>query len=287
MGTIPDPGAHADHDRDEELPAKHARRTDAVERRSNFDFQRTLAFWGSIFFVEGSVLFTIGSVALYPDLNAELDAEFKKKAWVDYSFMIGAWCFTIGNYFIYYLVINAKHEDSLQDDEQDVISDPRWVSFPVCEAGHLGAASNLVGAVFYNINTMHGLWPKGGVRTTQEFDLWYVMTGVLGSAFFVGGAVCEGEHNGWRTLDLGEWNPGRSKQALPKIMSVLNLLGGMLFLTAYAVDYNYYADNHEHVQRWLVATPFTVGSVFFFVSSWIAMWMWNCLLYTSPSPRDS
>ena len=34
--------------------------------------------------------------------------EFMYKAWVDYSFMIGAWCFTLGNYAVYFQVINFE-----------------------------------------------------------------------------------------------------------------------------------------------------------------------------------
>merc|ERR1711966_503536 len=72
----------------------------------HFDFQKTVAFWSAIFFIEGSVLFTIGSICMYPDVELHT---WKYKGWVDYTFMIGAWCFTVGNYLNYFLVINAEY----------------------------------------------------------------------------------------------------------------------------------------------------------------------------------
>ena len=35
-------------------------------------------------------------------------AEMKYKAWVEYSFVIGAWIFTVSMYLIYFLIINAE-----------------------------------------------------------------------------------------------------------------------------------------------------------------------------------
>jgi len=69
--------------------------------------------------------------------------------------------------------------------------------------------------------------------------------------------------------------PARSKGALPRIMSVLNTLGGTLFFVAYMVDFNKYAGEHRDVSTWLVATPFTVGSISFLIASWMSLWMWK------------
>ena len=35
-------------------------------------------------------------------------SEMKYKAWVEYSFVIGAWIFTVSMYLIYFLIINAE-----------------------------------------------------------------------------------------------------------------------------------------------------------------------------------
>ena len=34
--------------------------------------------------------------------------EMKYKAWVEYSFVIGAWIFTVSMYLIYFLIINTE-----------------------------------------------------------------------------------------------------------------------------------------------------------------------------------
>jgi len=53
------------------------------------------------------------------------------------------------------------------------------------------------------------------------------------------------------------------------------LAGSLLFLLAYIFEYNHYAGKHEDVLVWLVATPFTVGSIFFFFGSWYSLIMWK------------
>jgi len=125
--------------------------TNDIEESNNvlndkdFDFQRTMSFWSAIFFVQGSVLFFIGSIVMYPAiLRGEVDTsayeaaealytagsitlaeweaveisyeedeeikEMKSKAWIEYAFMIGAWIFTVSMYLIYFLIINAEYK---------------------------------------------------------------------------------------------------------------------------------------------------------------------------------
>ena len=48
----------------------------------------SLAFWAAIFFVQGSVLFTIGSICLYPTVLGHLNAtdevtEELRRAWIE------------------------------------------------------------------------------------------------------------------------------------------------------------------------------------------------------------
>lgn len=58
-------------------------------------------------------------------------------------------------------------------------------------------------------------------------------------------------------------------------MAALNFSGAVLFLVAYIVEYNHYADHHRDVLVWVVCTPFTVGSIFFFIGSWMSLYMWK------------
>ena len=58
-------------------------------------------------------------------------------------------------------------------------------------------------------------------------------------------------------------------------MSVLNLIGAMLFFVAYVVEYNYWADGEDALEAWLIATPFAIGSIFFLFGSYMSVWMWK------------
>lgn len=59
------------------------------------------------------------------------------------------------------------------------------------------------------------------------------------------------------------------------LMAVLNFIASLLFLLAYIVEYNHYANHHLDVLVFLVATPFTVGSIFFFIGSWMSLVLWK------------
>ena len=69
-------------------------------------------------------------------------------------------------------------------------------------------------------------------------------------------------------------------------MVMLNLAGAVLFLMAYIVEYNHFADRHEDVLVWLVAAPFTVGSIFFFIGSWMSLYMWKQQVRASESNSE-
>jgi hypothetical protein len=251
------------------------RDTIALGRRFNRDsekvrawnFRNTIAFWASIFFIEGAVLFTIGSVCIYPVVG--LDAA-SYEAMVDYCFMIGAWCFLIGNYAVYFQVINQNVVHKVYGESKLTPSQSVRMLAPIewSDGGHVGAVFNCVGAILFCFNTMSMYANK---ESTANFDLWYVMTGTLGSMGFVIGAVAEGEHNNWRELRLSE---------MPVLMSFLNFMGGALFVVAYVTDFNRFDDEECANGRcgftvWLVATPFTIGSILFILSAWISLWMWK------------
>jgi hypothetical protein len=127
--------------------------------------------------------------------------------------------------------------------------------------------------VLFNLNTMTMFAPRlkdsdGG------FNFWYVFTGAAGSVCFVVGATFEGEHNDWRHTTCRRWTE------LPFLMSVLNFVGGTLFAVAYLVDVDRSADALCEQGECLltihgVAGTFTVGSIFFIISSWMSLWMWK------------
>jgi hypothetical protein len=238
-----------------------------------WDFMNTVAFWASIFFIQGAVLFTIGSICLYPGIIPSNAPDYIAIAWIDYTFMIGSWCFTIGNYLVYFQVINASQRAQLLG--VDTRKDTQWIACPRRESGHLGALCNCIGALLFNVNTMTMFAPVLKV-SNHGFNVWYVSTGAAGSLCFVVGAIFEGEHNDWRAI----FCTFRRWKELPFLMSVLNFLGGLLFFVAYVVDFDRRAESLCKSGSCLltihgVAGTFTVGSIFFVISSWMSLWMWK------------
>lgn len=107
---LTDPSSEPPVNRLTELTSRHTLHDDAgLATRQNlseealWSFRNTIAFWAATFFLQGSVLFTIGSVAMYPsvlivcgeegtkeeNMSSGCQPEYFYRAWVDYSFMIG------------------------------------------------------------------------------------------------------------------------------------------------------------------------------------------------------
>lgn len=151
-----------------------------------WDFTATVSFWAAIFFIQGSMLFTIGSIAMYPSVHLEDMAKFKYQAWVDYSFLFGAYCFTVGNYALYFQVINRDIDNSADGMGGQV----QWITWPnLNDAGQVGCLCNLIGALLFNLNT-NTMYMR--LSSEAKYNWWYVFTGSAGSLFFVFGAVVEG-----------------------------------------------------------------------------------------------
>jgi hypothetical protein len=165
------------------LHADAGRRPALLSEEQKWEAQNTVAFWAATFFLQGSLLFTIGSIALYPSVltvcsedtkTEDCSPEFMYLAWVDYSFLIGAWCFTIGNYLVYFQVINSDKSSS----------EPfSLFARPVMDGGHLGAIFNLIGSLLFNWNTMLMFDTANHDSVWYEYNLVYVMSGGLGSVF--------------------------------------------------------------------------------------------------------
>lgn len=47
------------------------------------------------------------------------------------------------------------------------------------------------------------------------------------------------------------------------------------FFIGYASDFDHYADQSDRATAWLVAAPFAFGSMFFWVGSWMAQYLWK------------
>jgi len=166
------------------------------------------------------------------------------------------------------------------------------------QLGAMAALANTIGSFWYNVNTMVSLYGKKAWRINDdsavdggysgvdqsEKNWWYWGTGVIGSVFFVVAAILEGEHNGWRQggpEGRARWNIMKHKDSLPLIGSVMNTVGGVLFLIGYAVYYNNWLGQKgancgcNDYFIWLVCTTFAVGSLCFVFSSYFGLWMWK------------
>lgn len=191
------------------VPGSQQRPRTPSQVKEVWSYKATIAFWSSMYFVIGSVLFVVGSVSMIPGFcppaatNEEAHEEYFR-VWVDYSFMVGAWCFTLGNYLAYFQVINklsthgAGENGGDPGDHGAVLSRLRCFACPSSDLGELAAFANVIGALFYNVNTM-GMF-GGSEKFGMGFNIGYVATGTGGSFFFALGALLEGEYNDWRNL---------------------------------------------------------------------------------------
>ena len=173
-----------------------------LSEEQHWQFRNTTAFWASLFFLQGSVLFTIGSIAMFPGVlkvcpdvddddpdETNCQPAFIRKAWVDYSFMIGSMAYFIGNYTIYFQVINSDNNPSLC-----FIKTPNFDDW-----GQIAAIINLVGSICYNTNALLPVFDHSRHNSIlYDYNLIYVCLGGVGSVFFAIGSCVGGEYNNWR-----------------------------------------------------------------------------------------
>jgi len=228
-----------------------------------WDYKATLAFWCTCMTIEGAILFAVGSLMMFPGMKpTDEEHEYVARAWIEYSFMIGGWCFTFGNYLSYLNVINQNKNHE---------KEKRWhlITWPEgqMDKGHVASLLNVVGALWYNIGTMSMFgWPP--TDTMSMFDVTYVGTGVAGSLCFSVASLLEGEYNEWR----------KCKLTLPVLSSHLNFWGANLFLFGYAIDFNKTAESmgaDSALQVYGVDNTFFVGSLCFLAAAWMDLFMWQ------------
>lgn len=251
------------------LPLKSLKWLDKVPEEQSvyaWDWKAGIAFWASVFSLQGSLLFLIGSVAMYPGLVSGKS----ETAWVDYPFMIGAWCFLVTNYLIYFNAINKHHAGGvLLPLPGEHVSKRRFVAFP-SDQGELAAVLSLIGAVLYNFNTMSMYVDQS---TWWSYTLWYVATGSIGAAFFSASAILEGEYNAWRHPSM------ETLRSIPVWQSLFNLMGGLTYCCSYSSAFDHYGGASPSRDIALIVAPFVIGSVCYFVSSLLDVIMWKKQLF--------
>lgn len=227
-----------------------------------WNYKATIAYWTTCMTIEGAILFAIGSFMMYPGTKpSDEEHEYVERAWVEYPFFFGGWCFTFGNYLSYLQVIN-QNKGKL-DASYHLFTWPRGQT----DKGHVAALLNFVGALWFNVGTltMFG-WPP--VSPMGMYDLDYVGTGVVGSLCFAVAAILQGEYNSWRSCTL----------SLPVMISHMNFWGSILFLAGYTVNTNKWASSHGPDSPMVVGgidCTFLFGSVFFLAGAWMDLIMWQ------------
>lgn len=228
-----------------------------------WDFKATIAYWTTVFGIEGVLLFTIGCVMEFPGMTPAAKP-WVAKAWVSWTFFIGGCMFTVANYLCFYQVINKHNSHSGHHPM-------RWLSWADGETdgGHIATLMNFIGAILFNIcvGEMFG-WPD--VKGMRNYNINYVGIGSVGSALFTAAAFIQGEYNEWR----------KCKLEAPVLLSHFNFWGSFCFLFGYLVEINKFAttlaeEGNNALLFWGVDVTFLVGTLFFLFSCCTDLVLWQ------------
>jgi len=232
---------------------------------SNFEFwypswetwqaRRTLAYWISMMYLEGSTLFVIGAYYSMNHLSAA--NETNEMSLVTAPYFVGGIAFTLGGYAGILEVVNIPNKDSTRFDwmfygpqqwtriRKFLSWEPLW-----------GYIFYFVGALFFNINTVADFftWGTWGKRLV----VW--LPAFLGSGCFTAGGFLECYHN---------W-PLNDPTNLVNWLAIMNTIGGVCFWIAASCGL-FEVEN----AKWYVDFPYLVGSIAFGLGSFCALWMWK------------
>ena len=224
-------------------------------------FRRICAYWVSVMYIEGSVLFTIG--AAFSMVGAVHRAgRSVTLALVDGPYLVGGVAFTLGAYAGVMEVVNvgaAEHEPTRFGSElftKPLVTWKKLRKYLAWEA-IVGYFCYIVGAAFFNINTIAGF-----VETEAAAALYWPCA-VVGSILFTAGGLLECTqnhlHKGFDCCSLEHW------------LSLCNFVGGFLFLFAAASG----SIPAAEPDLWLVDFTYLVGSISFMFGGVIALSMWK------------
>ncbi|KAH8069758.1 hypothetical protein JL721_5647 [Aureococcus anophagefferens] len=218
-------------------------------------FRRICAYWVSVMYIEGSVLFTIGAafsmVGAVP--RAVRHARARRRALPRRGV-----AFTLGAYAGVMEVVNvgaAEHEPTRLGSAlftKPLVTWKKLRKYLAWEA-IVGYFCYIVGAAFFNINTIAGFAAAA----------LYWPCAVVGSILFTAGGLLECTqnhlHKGFDCCSLEHW------------LSLCNFVGGFLFLFAAASG----SIPAAEPDLWLVDFTYLVGSISFMFGGVIALSMWK------------
>lgn len=222
-------------------------------------FQRTLTYWISVMYLEGSILFLVGAAFSLTELaHAHHEVEL---ALVQTAYMAGGVCFTLGSYSGLVEVMNVK------EDGTRILLWPagdRWKQLKaegsLSWKAFYGYNSYLFGAILYNVNTISGYVHLDALADTLLIGL----TALLGALAFLFGSLLECSANKvWEMqISRGAW-----------WISICNLVGSIGYTVA-GFSMLVKVAGHPTVD-WLVNVPYLLGSAGFMVGALFTMWLWK------------
>ena len=248
-------------------------------------FRRTLAYWITVMYLEGSILFTVGGAFAF--LPAHLDLAPLPRAVsvaaVSAPYLVGSVAFTLGGWAGMEEVLRLPSNELLRGTKRPrcFLLASRWhwrrVTRATSPATVVGFAAYFVGALLFNVNCVAGFLAHG----VYDDELWVWAPAVLGSCgFVVGGLVeCQRSHV-WRVLRRRGVCGAVHSAAVG--LSLCNACGGALFLLAAVSGALHVASPArfgEGFQHWLSDGAYLLGSLLFVCGSLCGLWMWKAEQY--------
>ena len=246
-------------------------------------FRRTLAYWITVMYLEGSILFTVGGAFAFlpPHLDLAPVPHAVSVAAVSAPYLIGSVAFTLGGWAGMEEVLRLPGE--LRGTKRPrcflLASRRHWrrVTGATSSATVVGFAAYFVGALLFNVNCVAGFLAHG----IYDDELWVWAPAILGSCgFVVGGLVeCQRSH---------VWSIIRRRGACGAVhsaavgLSLCNACGGALFLLAAVCGALHVASParfDEAFAHWLSDGAYLLGSALFVCGSLCGLWMWKAEQY--------
>lgn len=225
-------------------------------------FQRTLTYWISVLYLEGSILFSVGAAfSMCGDLMEKRDTF--EKSLVTTPYFVGGICFTLGSYLGVLEVVNTPYKlDRIKAWCVPIRrSQWRFLRDFVHWRAVAGYSAYTLGALCFNVNT---------VASYMTLDEWQVdafvwLAGTLGALGFTIGSVLECYTNKIWLLKLRtcEW-----------WLSVCNFVGSIGFLISGVSGLS-----HSENAKWTEDFPYLVGSLAFMLGALFTLWLWKCEQY--------
>ena len=244
----------------------------------NWRFRRTLAYWITMMYLEGSILFAVGGIfAFFPVYFGPVAAKLAalSASLVSAPYLIGSVAFTLGSWAG---VEELFRIPRLRGSQRPIVfccTRPEvWhmVRSATPWEARVAYASYFVGALLFNVACTAAYF----ARSERDTESWVWLPQVLGSlGFTIGGAVECRRNRVWSALRGGRQGGVCST---PVWISVCNFLGGGCFLVAASSGALILLGGEacEECEHWLVDGVYLLGSILFLFGALIALWMWKC-----------